>query len=274
MSNDVRERLHEAVGDAIDGPDIEAVIRRGNRLRRRRQLGFGGAALAVAAIATVFGATLDSTIPLIEGPTISDDVAGHPPEPADPLGEQLALFDEPPPEEERRPPSFSIGGANPLPGVQYPAQRLQEPRPLLEQAGTDNADLRRARLAATHDDLAIDLDRPLEVYLVPHTGKAVDPDGTPLAGDWIHVYLTGPGHRFWGSAPIPQPGEAAWAGSVPVGGQLTGLIVAGDGLDTAHSDQGAVQIEDNVVVLNGFGYDSSVSLSGPAGQFTLTTPSQ
>lgn len=257
MSTDVRERLRAAAGTPTEGPDVTAALRRGTHLRRRRRAAVGGGTLAAVALVVGLGiAVVDPVEPGVVTPTTDDRRQDEP---------TLEILEQPPTGLD----SYVTGTpGQPGVGLERPEHRLRDPG-----SGPDGADRQdiaadRARLAAEHDGLAI--------HLVPPAGDAVDVTGDVVEQPWTYVYAVAPGWRFWGSVPIPAPGRAAWAGSFPYGvgddHRLVGIVVVGDGLDTGHTSSGTVEVQDNVVVLEEFGYDSTVTFTGPAGEHTLRTP--
>lgn len=274
MSVDVRERLDRAAGDPARGPDVAAAIARGDRLRRRRRVGVGSTALLVVAVTVAVGTSLSPGTPgrVLEVADRPDAQQPLPDGRTDPLASDLDLFEGPLLEEQRL-LSHTVGGpGKPGVGLERPPERLRDPGfDEAVGAGDDrDIDASRARLATTVGEL--------EVYLVPTSAFAepVMAGGEDADGDWLYVYATAPGWRYWGSAPVPEPGEANWAGSFlyGVGEDMTllGLVVVGDGLSTASTGTATVPVEGNVAVLEDVGYDSTVTFSGPAGPFTLTNP--
>jgi hypothetical protein len=75
---------------------------------------------------------------------------------------------------------------------------------------------------------------------------------------------------------VPDPDEAVWAGSFPYGvgddHRLVGILLVGNGLDTVTTEAGTFEVENNVAVLDDFGYDSYAAFEGPAGDHSLATP--
>lgn len=242
-------------------PDTAAALRRGARLRRRRTLA-RSAAVTVALVAVIGVAALlrpqapPSVPPVGDGPSTTSI-------------EQLDVFERPARADDRIPSMVHFAVDDP--GVQRRGPRLDPPGP---QVGTDeladadtyplDADRRAARLGWRQGRLT--------VHLAPPTGDPVDPDLRPLPGEWLYVVLDRPGPQFTGSAPVPAPGTAAWAGSVPVEGVLTGILVVGDGLEQAHGPAGSVRVQDNVVLVEDVGRGDDVTLTGPAGDFVLSIP--
>lgn len=248
MPVDLREQLHRAAGHPDRAPDVALAIRRGTRLRRKRHVAVATSVAAVALVVVAVGAAVIAPPGLSVGPVGDPD--GSVP--------SLEVFQRPQqPGDELR--GWSVGsGAFPRPWLQLPSDQLAVGR---SDAGPVGPDLvpRDARLVYERDD-------GLQVRFVPSRGRPSDDHDRP----WMYVAADMPGRHFFSSVPVPAPGQALWAGSIAISGTLTGVIVVGDGLDTAHTDAGAIPVRDNVVVVEGFGYDSTITLSGPAGETTLT----
>lgn len=256
---DLRERLQAAAGEPADGPDVIAAMVRGERLRRRRRTTRVGSALAVVALSAAIGAAMldlgsDPSVPPI----------GEGPERGDP---GLGVLEQPLTSENEL-TSWSLGGTG-SPGLdlELPPARLAPPAHDEQRGGSPDLDPSQARRATKIDGL--------EVYVIPALGSPVGVDGEELDGEWVYVYATAPGWRFWGSAPVPAPDGAAWAGSFPYGvgddHRRVGIVVVGDGLDTATAAAGTVPVENNIAVIDDFGHDSVAEFEGPAGDHTLTT---
>lgn len=264
MSADIREQLRAAAGQTSASPDVAGAMRRGVQLRHRRRLVLASATAAAVAV-LVGAAVLLTPVGTQQLPPIGD-------RPSTGSMQQLDVFERPAAQDDRIMGMHYSARAPDDPGVQRRTTRLDAPAPQMgygdDLADADtyplDVDSRAARLGWQQDDLT--------VHLAPPTGDPVDPDLQPLEGEWLYVVLDRPGPNFTGSAPVPSEGTATWAGSLNLGGTRTAILVVGDGLDRARGPAGAATVQDNVVLVEGVGRGDQITLTGPAGQFTLAIP--
>lgn len=240
MSADLHDRLERAAGTPDRGPDIDAALRRGTRLRRRRHALTGTGLVIAATAAMSIGALLSGLLP-------QHRVELTPTETGPPAPE-LAVFDR------ARTP------ADELPtGVSPP------------EAGRLEVLSDESRLAVEEQDLA--------VYLLPAEGELLDIDGEPVDGPWLCVVVVErPEQQERVAAcgvPAPEPGQGVWALSARGSdSDSVAVVVAGEGLDTARTAEGEVAIEDSVALLIGAHSVPPVILEGPAGETTVTPANQ
>lgn len=236
MSADLKERLERAAGTPRHGPDVQAALRRGSSLRRRRQA-LMGTGLLLAAVAVIGVGSLLAVL----APLGNSDRAATQPGPPEPAVPDLAVFERARTPQDDAPP---IG----MPG--------------LDRVGAQ-AHPEHSRLAAERAGLA--------VYLIPVEGDPRRGDAGPALCVAVVERSEGDSRAAACGIDIPGPGEGAWALSAR-GRDLdpVSVVIVGDGLDIARTEAGEVAVEGNVALLTGPHAASPVTLEGPAGETTVT----
>lgn len=236
MSADLRDRLAVAAGDPDRGPDIDAALRRGTRLRRRRQALASAGLVVVAAAVLGGGALLTGLLPQ-RGIELSP-ASPAPPTPA------LGIFDR----------------------ARTPSDELPTWAPTIESPAIEPRE-DQSRLAVEAQGLA--------VYLVPAEAPWDERDPTAIGEApllcVVVLDLAEQQHRVSGcGVEVPERGNGAWALSSRGSEQdSVAVVIAGDGLEKARTQEGEVAVEGNVALLVRAHAVLPVTLEGPAGETTV-----